>query len=194
MNKKNLLVVDDEEIILSVLAEDLNRDDLFVQTASNGEEAMNLLAKNHYNLIVTDLAMPGVDGIEVLRVAKQLDPTVCVVILTGYGNMTSAIEALRLGADDYLLKPCESEELYYRISRCLNRQELQRKIKLYEDIVPVCAGCKSIRDDASADSGQGEWFRLEEYINKKTGLQLSHGYCPDCYQKALKDMTDQGTS
>jgi YesN/AraC family two-component response regulator len=132
--------------------------------------------------------MPGVDGIRVLRLAKTIGSEVCVIILTGYGDMTSAIDALRLGADDYLLKPCDPDELLTRITRCLEKQEAFRKVKLYENILPVCMYCKDIRDDTGTERGEGKWMCMEEYLHRKTGIESSHTYCPRCLDSAKKDM------
>ena len=70
--------------------------------------------------------MPGIDGLEVLRQARQQAPDICAIVLTGYGDLSSAIEALRQGADDYLLKPCDSDELLLRVFKCLQKQDAER--------------------------------------------------------------------
>ena len=123
----------------------------------------------------------------VLYEAKKQDPGIGTIILTGYGDMTSAIEALRLGADDYLLKPCDAGELLIRVARCLERQEAFRKIKLYENILPICIYCKNIRDDAGTEPGKGKWLRMEEYLSRKIGTDVSHGCCPVCYETHRDD-------
>lgn len=128
MRKKAILLVDDEAIILNAISVDLRQEKYEVTKASSGEEALQLLKDKTFDAIVTDLSMPGVDGLGVLKAAKRINDLTCVIILTGYGNMTTAIDALRLGADDYLLKPCESEELIIRIERCLEKKELARQL------------------------------------------------------------------
>jgi DNA-binding NtrC family response regulator len=187
MKKKSILIVDDETAILNSIRQDLKVENYNVTTALSGEEALTHLQSRHIDLVITDLAMPGIDGIRVLQEAKIIDPAICVLILTGYGDMFSAIAALRLGADDYLLKPCDSDELLLRMARCLEKQELLRKIKLYENILPVCMYCKDIRDDTGKEPGKGKWLRLEEYILNKTGTYISHGCCPSCFEKYKDD-------
>lgn len=187
MRNKEILLVDDEESILKSLRKDLMQENYKVTTAASGEEAITNLQANRFDLVVTDLVMPGVDGIKVLQEAKERNPDVIVIILTGYGDMTSAIEALRLGADDYLLKPCDTDELLMRITRCLEKQEAFQKVKLYENILPVCIYCKDIRDDTGTEPGEGKWMRMEEYLHRKSGIQSSHTYCPRCQDRALKD-------
>ena len=82
------------------------------------------LEKTKFDLVITDLMMPGIDGFGVLKAVKKLAPQTSVIILTGYGDMRAAIDALRLGADDFTLKPCEVDELVFRIRRCLEKQSL----------------------------------------------------------------------
>src|SRR5665647_1077956 len=91
---------------------------------ASGSEAINALENAEYDLVITDLMMPGVDGFKVLKFAKKLAPLTSVIILTGYGDTQSAIDALRLGADDFLRKPCEIEELVFRIRSCLVKRNL----------------------------------------------------------------------
>ena len=180
MKKKTILLVDDEEIILKSLGRDLKKAGYDVAMAANGESAIAKLGEKRFDLVITDLMMEGLNGIQVLKQAKKIDPELPVIILTGYGDMTSAIDALRSGADDYLLKPCDVEELLFKVSSCLEKYELKRKIKLYEDILPICSVCKKIRDDTGKEPGKGEWMTIEAYINCKTGVLFSHGYCKEC--------------
>lgn len=143
MRKKSILLVDDEEIILNSFGMDLRKENYDVSLAICGKKAISLLNSNEFDLLVTDLSMPGLDGLQVLKEAKKMNSLTGVIILTGYGDMTSAIDALRLGADDYLLKPCDPDELIIRIERCLEKQEAFQKVKLYENILPVCMYCKA---------------------------------------------------
>jgi len=187
MPDKTILLADDEKIILESLAQDLKKEAYSVVMASNGEEAIALLKDNQVDLVVTDLIMPDVSGIEVLRETKKKNSFIGVIILTGYGDLTSAIEALRLGADDYLLKPCQFEELILRIERCLEKQEALQKIKIYEEILPVCCVCGDIRDDRGTEKGKGVWMKSAEFIIKQTSAQVTHTYCHKCYQKAIEE-------
>jgi K+-sensing histidine kinase KdpD len=124
MWNKEILLVDDEESILKSLRKDLDQHGYNVTTASSGLQAVTALRNGHYDIVVTDLIMTGMDGIQVLKETKKIDRKIGVIILTGYGDMASAIKALRLGADDYLLKPCDTDELLLRLSRCLEKRNL----------------------------------------------------------------------
>ncbi len=187
MTAEKILIVDDEEIIRISLQQDLLDEGYMVDIAEDGETAIKMLDRK-YDLIITDLMMEGIDGIAVLKSAKELNSKQSVFILTGYGELDSAINALRLGAVDYLLKPYNHEELLLRISSCLEKRELQRKIDLYEDILPICCECGKIRDDEGCERGTGEWFSVEQYFHKKLNLKPSHGYCEECGQKQLDEI------
>ena len=185
-NCKSILLVDDEEFILNTFGKDLRQENYDVTLATNGEEAITLLQDSQFDLLVTDLVMPGIDGIGVLQEAKKHLPDICTIILTGYGDMTSAIDALRLGADDYMLKPCDTDELLLRVARLLKKQEAFRKIKIYEEILPVCCVCGDIRNDTGVEQGNGVWMKSSEFIIKKTSAEVTHTYCHKCYNKALE--------
>ena len=186
--QKSLLVVDDEPSILSSLARELAIADLEVTTAASGEEAVAKINTRFFDLVVTDLLMPGLDGFQVLKAAKQKNLQTIVIILTGYGAVEAAIDALRLGADDFLQKPCDTDELLYRISNSSVKQELLRKIALYENFLPVCCYCKKIRDDRLGVQGGGSWYKLEDYLTKTKGVKVSHGCCPDCFAEQMKTL------
>ena len=183
---RKILLVDDEPLILESISRELTEEDFKVSRAANGEEAIAAMDTTCFDLVVTDLVMPGADGFEVLKVAKERDARTMVIILTGYGNMESAVDALRLGADDFLQKPCDIEELRYRMANCFVKQDLERKVAFYETILPVCSWCRKIRDDRNEGNGQGEWYRLEEYLKRVKGVDVSHGCCPECFALAMK--------
>ncbi|MCB2182626.1 MAG: response regulator [Desulfobulbaceae bacterium] len=185
MCKKTILLVDDEETILKSVSNYLKKNGYDVTTAASGEEAIKKLRTTPFDLTITDLAMVGVSGLDVLREIKKNNSTCCVFILTGYGNMESAIDALRSGADDYLLKPCDVEELVLKIKRCLEKQEALNRIKIYENILPICMYCKNIRDDTGVEPGKGKWMSVEEYLHRKSGTTISHGCCHKCYNNVL---------
>ncbi len=130
MIKKTILLVDDEKIILKTIGKDLRAEGHDVTMAENGESAIAIMKKKQFDLVLTDLIMEGLDGIQVLKQAKKSNPELPVIILTGYGDMTTAIDALRLGADDYLLKPCDINALLVRMSHCFEKQDLLEQLKV----------------------------------------------------------------
>jgi two-component system, NtrC family, response regulator AtoC len=105
MTIEKILIVDDELLVRDFLAETLRRKNFEVATAENGQKAINLLKETAFDLIITDMKMPGVTGIDVLKKAKELSPQTIVVIITAFGSIENAVEAMRLGAFNYLVKP-----------------------------------------------------------------------------------------
>ena len=140
MAQTSILFVDDEEVIRTSFTRELQAAHFAVTAAADGSEAVAALRAVQFDLVITDLMMPGLDGFGVLKAAKELSPQTSVIILTGYGDMRAAIDALRLGADDFTLKPCEMEELLFRIGRCLEKRSLLQQLaaqnrQLTEEIV-----------------------------------------------------------
>jgi len=123
MNKSTILVVDDEFFFRQLYA-DILGEDYTVETAESGEEAQLRLRRGGVDLILTDMVMPGVDGLEVLRRARSLDNPPDVILLTGHASLESAVQALKIGARDYLVKPFDAEELRHVVRTCLEQRRL----------------------------------------------------------------------
>jgi DNA-binding NtrC family response regulator len=124
-----LLVVDDDPDIRELLVEHLRSKGLRVATAADGRAAIAAIERSpgHFGLIFTDLQLPGADGLAVLRTAKQVHPSCHVVIITGYASLDSAIEAVRLGAYDYLTKPFFLGQLDVILDRIRDRRALEQE-------------------------------------------------------------------
>ena len=116
-----VLVVDDYAHIRQMLYEVLKDQGYHTATAPNGEAALEIMSSHTFDLVITDINMGRINGIEVLKKAKSLRPQPRVIIATGNPDVTYAIEALRCNADDYLLKPFKIADLLDRISRCLTK-------------------------------------------------------------------------
>ena len=189
MNKYSLLLVDDDPFILEGIGEDLENNGYQVTRAESGQIALALLESIYFDLVITDLVMDSTDGIQVLKKAKELNSDIQVIILTGFGDMNSAIEALRNQADDFLVKPCESQEMLFRVKNCLKKQEMVRKIELYQRILPMCCVCKKIRDDFGKRPGTGNWIAIERFIHDQANLDVTSTYCPECARKTMEKFT-----
>ena len=187
MQKKRILIVDDEIIILKTLSWVLGHQGYEVDTAESGEEGLVKLQHGSYNLLISDLLMHGMSGIDLLKSARAISPDMAVCLITGYADLDSAIDALRLGADDYPVKPCDMQELSLRVQLALKKEELRKKVRYFENILQVCAVCKKIRDDAGKEPGEGEWVSLEKYLRRRTGLEIRHSYCVKCARKVKDD-------
>ena len=110
-----LLIVDDEVGFVNILAKRLSRRNMEVTSAYTGTEAIQRLRKQDFDVAVLDLKMEEMDGIEVLKIFKKMDPKMVVIMLTGHGSEQAAREGIEFGAFDYLTKPCELEELLAKI-------------------------------------------------------------------------------
>ena len=141
MKKKSILLVDDEAIILATIGRDLSFENFDIDIASSAEEALKKTNNNSYDLIISDFMMPGMNGLQLLKAVKEKDPLVVFFILTGYGDSISTLEILEAGADEMLLKPCDTDELLIRIDKDLKRQEIFIKLKEYEEKLPICCVC-----------------------------------------------------
>lgn len=183
MEDLNILIVDDEELIRKTLKFDLKKSGYKVTTASCGEEALETLKKTEFDIIITDLMMDKVSGIDVLQAVREKNPDTMVIIFTGYASIETAIEAVRLGASDYILKPYHKSGIILKVANCKSKLELIRKVKLYENILSVCCKCNNIRDDTGVDHGDGEWMTMETYLKKKSKVAVSHEYCNKCYEE-----------
>jgi DNA-binding NtrC family response regulator len=130
--KKNgikILVVDDDEIVREVIISLLSSEGYAVRSAKDGLDAIEILNKENINLVITDLRMPGADGIEVLKEAIKMDPDRAVIILTAYGTLDTALKAIREGAYDYMTKPFKMEEMIIRVNNAYERTLLVIKMR-----------------------------------------------------------------
>ena len=127
MTSSKILIVDDELIMRESLAGWLERDGHQVKTASSGEEALEMLEHNRCDILLVDIKMEGISGLDVLRQVKESDPDVAVVMITAYGSIPTAIEAMKHGAQDYLLKPFDPNELGVLIEKIIEHQQQARE-------------------------------------------------------------------
>jgi PAS domain S-box-containing protein len=128
-----LLIIDDEEGIRKVLTLSLANDGYDVSAAAGGEEGIEIFKKESPSIILTDIKMPGMDGVETLKKIKELNPDAEVIMITGHGDMDLAIEALKLDASDFLNKPIKDEALSVALKRATERIVIKQKLKAYTD-------------------------------------------------------------
>ncbi len=127
MEEFTVLLVDDESEFLDPLIKRLRRRKLNVHAAGSGAEALDLLAEQPVDVVALDVRMPGMDGIETLREIKKRYPLVEVIMLTGHASIEVAIEGMELGAFDYLMKPMNIDELYYKLQDACKRKAIQEE-------------------------------------------------------------------
>ena len=128
MSSAKILIVDDELIMRESLAGWLQRDGHVVQTAPSGEEALEKLKDSHFDIMLVDIKMEGISGLDVLQQVKESDPDVAVVMITAYGSIPTAIQAMKNGAYDYMLKPFDPNELGVLIEKITRHQEQEREM------------------------------------------------------------------
>ncbi len=124
MEPEQILVVDDEVRIVENIMLCLKREGFQTKGAHDGEEAINLFEQQHFDLVLLDVSMPGMNGYEVMEHIFGIDPEVLIIIITGYASVESAIRALRIGAWDYLKKPFEYADLIKTVKNALSQKKL----------------------------------------------------------------------
>ena len=127
MEKCRVLLVDDERDFLEVLTRRLGKRDVNVVGVTSGEEALQYLQAKPIDVAVLDVKMPGMDGLTALREIKKLNPLIEVIMLTGHASLEVALEGMRSGAFDYLMKPAEIDELLYKIQDAHRAKTIQEE-------------------------------------------------------------------
>ncbi len=201
MKINKILIVDDEKNIRLTISQALADMDVETDTAINGEEALAKLNDTEFGLVLLDLRMPGMDGMEVLAKLRKERPDIRVVIITAHGTIDSAVDAMKLGAADFIQKPFTPREIRYMVSKIIKRESLDVvKSQDYESLIELAKGCVTERHfDAAAehvkkaisiDSSRPEAFnflgaiyevqgnKLEAQKNYRAALSLDPTYKP----------------
>ncbi|HSL19763.1 MAG TPA: response regulator [Methylomirabilota bacterium] len=130
MNALNLMLVDDEERFLATTTKLLERQGHRVATATSGQEALDKLERQEVEVVILDVKMPGMDGLAVLREIRVRFPLVSVIMLTGHGTIESAVDGMKLGAFDFVTKPCDIDDLVAKAEEAAaRRRALEEKIR-----------------------------------------------------------------
>lgn len=173
----NILVVEDDSFFRVFFSNLLKEEGYATDTASSGLEALQMLKNREYHVVITDLILPDISGLDVLSRVKEHDPTIDVIVVTGHANMETAIYALKNGARDYLVKPINPDEFKHSVALCLEQrnlldenQELKRQINLFQvsQSIANCQEqerlCKLILDSLAKEIGvsRGLGYFLEE--------------------------------
>ena len=169
MTKNRVLIVDDEKNIRMTLGQALDTTDLETDTAINGEEALEKLAGTEFDLALLDLKMPGMDGMEVLRRLRQMRKNTKVIIITAYGSIDSAVEAMKLGAVDFLQKPFSPQDVRDLVSQVIDRDKIdEKKASDYTSLTEL--GKRHISD--------GRYAAARELFERSVSLDTSR---PEAY-------------
>ncbi|MEC4685449.1 MAG: sigma-54 dependent transcriptional regulator [Nitrospirota bacterium] len=150
--KEKILIVEDEQGMNEILRILLESDGYEVSSAMDGGKGIELLKKDIFDLVITDIKMPGVDGFEVLRKAKELSPDTLIIMVTAFGTTESAIEAMKLGAYDYIHKPFKIDEIRIVVNKALEKRGLRRELEVLREEIRTT-------------------YRLENIIGKSPRMQ-----------------------
>jgi len=137
MANESILIADDEPDVLDLCQRILTAEGYRVQTVQTGHEAVGRIRQGSFDLLLTDIKMPGMNGLETAQAVKELDPGIICVIMTGYSTMDTAIEALKLGVDDFVLKPFAPEDLNMSIARALEKDRLHKENIRLRSLIPL---------------------------------------------------------
>src|SRR5712692_7158594 len=149
----SILVVDDERAIQDSIAWCLRTDGHEVRTAGSGEEAMAIMADQGFDLILSDIIMPGLSGVELLRKAHTLHPQTLVVLITAFATVQTAVEALREGASDYVIKPFKFDDLRLRVRRLLEQRAAFQESARFRQAVESAVPDRSLLGESAAMLG-----------------------------------------
>lgn len=179
MAESKLLVVDDEATIRNFLVRVLERDGYQVQAAQDGREALHYLEATPFDLMLTDIKMDRLDGVELLREARQRYPSLAVILLTGHATVDSAIAALRAGAYNYLLKPVKNEDILAAVAEGLEertrrqrRDQLERIASQMVDVVGLEASSTASASPSGSVTYAGLNLKLATYTATLHNLPL----------------------
>ena len=168
---KKVLIVDDERPILEMLDLSLSSEGYEVLTAESGEKALEIFEKQHPKLVLTDIKMPGIDGIEVLQRIKKIDDQVEVIVITGHGDMNTAVAALKYGASDFVTKPLRDEVLMVSIERAWKKIAMSEQLQDYTDNLEV----KAEQYKHALQKAQNEMIKAERLASiGETVASLAH--------------------
>lgn len=183
-----ILVVEDETRIADFLVRGLSEEGYVVEHAPNGQSAWLLLQSESWDLVLLDWWLPGEDGIDVLKRFRQKNRATPVLFLTARDAVSERVAGLDAGADDYLTKPFDPDELRARIHVGRRTLDLITNVKRLSGLLPICSYCKSIRSD------KDYWEQVDRYLSEHTDLKLTHGICPKCLPKVLAELDDHATT
>lgn len=169
---KSILIVEDEKILRITLADALKEEGYTVLTVSTAKDALEAIEQSTFSLIVSDIRLPDISGMEVLRQSMQTAPSTPVVMMTGYGNIKDAVESMRLGAFDYITKPFDLEEMFVTVSKALEVHALtEENIRLKKELTTQFSSGRIIGESKAMHS----IFALLDKVSRTESTVLIQG-------------------
>jgi DNA-binding response OmpR family regulator len=202
VDKKLALVIDDEKNIRLTFSEILTQMGFDTRTAASGEEALSKIKRADFDLVLLDFRMSGIDGIEVLRRIREGYPKVRVIMITAHGTVASAVEAMKLGAVDFIQKPCTPAEIREEVTKVMQREALdESQVEDYATLIELAKKCiadyrfgdaaRHVKKAVGIDPSRAESFNLlgaileiqgahpsEALKNYQAALSLDSSYAP----------------
>ena len=132
MREDHILIVDDEEMICRLLSQKLSKEGYSCATANSGQEALHHIQGDHFSLMISDIKMPMMDGMALLKKVKDLHPKILVIMATAYAEIDYAVEAMRMGAQDFLVKPIDLNLMVMSVKKALEKRHLEEQIEAYQ--------------------------------------------------------------
>ncbi len=167
--------MDDEEIVRYSLKNILSSNGFEVEDVGSAEEALKLLYDKSFHLVLTDIVLEGMGGLELLENVKVISPKTLVIVITGYGSLKTAVSALRLGVYDYLLKPCDENELILRVHRALEMQVYGMEQKKLNELSAIAKTAVTLSDRINTPLniilGNLEMLELNPELESKAKIQ-----------------------
>ncbi len=188
--RTKILVVEDDPISSILLTTVLEKLGYEIVIAEDGNEAWDEFNKEPVRLIVSDWMMPGMDGLELCEKVRARSRTLYTYFILLTANRTTPENyalAAAAGVDDFLTKPLDREAIRMRLGVAERILKYTAEIRQLKELIPICVYCRKVHDE------HDYWERVETYIQKETGSRFSHGACPDCCQKEMERLREQGS-
>ncbi len=189
-DKGRILVVEDDEFVCNSLKWLLMDEGYAVEVTTDGRQALEVLSKDSFDLVITDLMMPEVSGLEVLKEAKSRSAETSVIVLTGYGTVEAAVSAMEQGAFDFLTKPCDDLEMKFKIVNALETKRLKDRVRELTE-----RGARDAERLANVEKTlKGLCERIESEAGGEAGEKLSAALEGLKHVRALLEEGQDGTS
>jgi DNA-binding NtrC family response regulator len=168
--KPRILVVDDEAVVRESLHAWFSTDEYPIEMAADAPEAIRKLQESSWDILLTDVKMPGMDGLELQKKAKEIDPEITVIIMTAYASVESAMQAIREGAYDYVTKPLDPEDLEQIINRAAERRRLVREnVELKKRIEAISGEAQKRFGRAEPSLADVEKLHIQKVLGDASG-------------------------
>ena len=190
MATHSVLIIDNDSRELFTTSQILEKNRYQVTLALSGDSGIEFIRKRSFSVILSEFSLVDTPGLTILETARNTAPETMVIFQTEAIHPAFKENAFKLGADDYLFKPYQAEELLFKIKKNIEYYDLKQKVGLQRNFVAGCCVCKKIRfDDNGPDKGR--WMEVEDFLKEEMNVLLSSTYCPKCAQIVQEDLMVQ---